>query len=255
MSLDDWQARVRSLTVGAGTAYEFSGPIGGLGFPKPRTHDFPRGDRTGEVGGKDTAPRRILTLPLEIDASSSAEIWPLRDALMTAWAESAIDAPLDLRLPGMTENRRFYGRTRGADVDLGSLKSGHADALCTYEALDPMGYGDEIVFEIEEGDGPVPIDNPGTAPSDRVSALLVGDGGRPFVSHGLGGFIRFLDTLDAGVELELGFRDRTVVDGDGVDRYPLIDNLSPWFRIRPGANTFELTGAASLEITYRPAFR
>lgn len=253
MSLELWQAELRSLVVGEGTSYEASGPIGGLGLPKTRTHDSARGDRTGEVGGDDTLPRRVLSLPLNIDAGTAAAIWPLRTALISAWRESADDVELGLLLPGMDTPWTFFGRARGADVDLEDLKSGHAGALCTFEALDPLAYLDAIV-EGELSDD-FTIDNPGEAPTDRISVRIIGDGGIPRLELASGGFVQFVDALGAADEIVLGFRDRTVVDGDDVDRWAKIANVSPWFLLEPGENELELSGASSAEITYRPAFR
>lgn len=133
----DFTAELGGVTLGAGTAYEFTGTITGLGVPRPRTFDAPRGSSPGEVAAADLGGARIITLPISIDGSSVADTMTKVGALTTAWSPKTSDVNLDIRLGGVTT--RYAGRPRGVDLDLGDLKSFHAEALLTFEALNPTG--------------------------------------------------------------------------------------------------------------------
>lgn len=133
----DFTAELGGVILGAGTAYEFTGTITGLGVPRPRAYDAPRGALAGEVAATDLGGKRIITLPVSIDGSSVADTMTKVATLNAAWSPAAADVNLDIRLGGVTT--RFAGRPRGVDLDLGDLKSFHAEALLTFEALDPAG--------------------------------------------------------------------------------------------------------------------
>jgi hypothetical protein len=49
-------------------------------------------------------------------------------------------------------------------------------------------------------------------------------------------------------------RARTLLDGGGTDRYAELAPTNQWFRLVPGDNTLTLTGAASVIVTWRPAW-
>ncbi len=253
----DWQGNLGSLTFGAGTEWEIEPPgISGLGIPSPRTRDSERGDQAGDVGGDDVLPRRVLYLPLVGTFSSPGAAWQaFEEELKVAFAETIVDEALDLRLEGMpATGRRFYGRARGLVEDLSNLKSSTVRALCTFEALDPYGYGEE---ELEaEADGTFPVENIGTAATDRVVLTFTGNGGTP----------RLVNAADDGGDFTLGevlagsdvrvvdVRSRTIVDGSGDEAYSVAPGTL-WWVLRPGVNALTLTGAASVDVAFRPAYR
>jgi hypothetical protein len=251
---DDWQGSLASLTFGAGSPYPFTGPIGGLGIPVPRTRDQERGDQAGDAGGDDVLPKRILTLPLGINGTDPEDAWDLLEDLKGAFAESVADVPLDLRLPGMaTTGRRYYGRPRGLDTDLGALKSGWIDVLATYDALDPFAYGAEVSTGPQAGS--FNVTNPGSADTDRVTLTIVGNGGTPKVVNTTddAGDVTFGQAVSGTRIVDL--RARTIVDGSSNDFYDELAAGVLWFVLRPGVNALVLTGAASVDVTLRGAYR
>lgn len=246
--MDAWQAELRGLLIGAGTAYSFSGPIGGLGIPTPRTDgDQERGNLDGDVGGADTLPRRILTFPVGIDDTTSAGAMEVLSEIKAAWRPSVADLPLELCLPGFptVDNvLTFFGRPRGFDVDLTRLKSARADALLTFEALDPYGYGPADTLAL--GEGTEGFDVEGDGPTDRWELDLTPTGGS----------VTFANLDDD--EPALGLVDVSggvLVDGRGHDvtGTATLGAGHGWPVLLPGENTLSLTGATGL-LTYRPAY-
>lgn len=256
MSLEEWQGSLDEgdFVFGADTDYEGSGPIGGLGNPKPRGTDQPRGSFDGDAGGRDTLPKRILTFPLNLDAPTAGGVWSLRSPLLVAFRESKTDRTLDLRLPGFPTDLRYFGRARGVDLDLKDLKSGHGDAQAIFEALDPFAYGPEV--ELEDLTDAFTVANAGDSATDRVVATITGDGGIPRLDNTTtGGFVVFNVALPADEIAVIDFRSRTMVNEAGVDRLGRLEVASPWLRLEPGDNDLELAGASSVSITLRPAYR
>lgn len=246
--MDPWTFEIRGLTGGAGTAYSFAGPIGGLGIPVPRsTGDQERGDLDGDVGGADTLPRRILTFPVGIDDTTAAGAWALFQTLKAAWKPSIVDLPLGLCIPGFPtddEVLTFFGRPRGIDDDLARLKSGRIDVLLTFEALDPFGYGAAETVALAAGANAVPVD--GDAATDRweldltvsASSVTLANASDDEPTLGL---------VDASGTVLLDGRTHDVTGSAA---------LGPgygWPVLVPGVNTLTLTGATG-DLTYRPAF-
>lgn len=246
--MDLWQFGIRGLLGGAGTGYSFSGPIGGLGIPTPRTDgDQERGDLDGDVGGTDTLPRRIFTLPVGIDGSSSTDAMQGLSALKVAWRPSIVDLELDLCLPGFPTPDNvltWYGRPRGFDSDLTRLKNGRIDALLTFEALDPYGYGPQETIALGEGAEGFTI--LGEAPTDRWELDLTPTGAT----------ITFANLDDD--EPSLGLLDvagGVLLDGHGHDVTGTA-TLAPgygWPVLLPDESMLALTGATGV-LTYRPAY-
>jgi hypothetical protein len=252
----DWQGNLRSLTFGAGSDWQIDEPgITGLGIPSARTRDAERGDRAGDAGGDDVLPRRILTVPLVGTFDSAGEAWvSFEEELKVAWAEGIVDESLDLRLPGMpATGRRYFGRARGLDDDLSDLKSGVIRTLCTFEALDPFGYGDEVTTGPESGS--FAIAYTGTAPSDRVVLTVVGNGGTPQIVNASdeGQGVIFAAPVTGTRIIDL--RTKTVIDGTATNVFDELSPVNLWFELLPGLNDLTLTGAASVDVAYRPAFR
>lgn len=250
--MDHYQGAARGLTFGAGTPYEFSGPIGGLGLPVPRSGDQERGDRDGDVGGDDVLPRRILTFPLNIDAATPSAMLAAHQALKRAWRPAVADVALDLCLPGFPssdEVLRFYGRPRGFDSDLSSLKSTHGDALLTFEALDPFGYGPEEVQALAAGANVVT--NDGDATTDRWTLTLNRTGAASSIVNA--------DDDEPGLSLEAGAstlvldgRTHTITEA-GTDVFELIQPGFGWPVLLEGDNAVTLTGATG-SLVFRPAY-
>lgn len=253
----DWQGNLRDLTFGAFSDWQIDAPgISGLGIPTARTRDAERGSNAGDVGGDDVLPKRVLYVPLVGVFADPGAAWnAFETELKTAWAESIVDEVLDLRLPGMpTTGRRFYGRARGLEEDLEDLKSSTIRALCTFEALDPYGYGDE---ELVSDSGTFDVVNGGTATTDRVVFAITGNGGTPKIVNADddGGDVTFAEPLAGGALRIIDLRAHTITDAGGVDAYEDLAPGSLWTALHRGTNTLTLTGAASVDVTFRPAFR
>lgn len=256
MPLALWQASLRETVFGASTSFPFVGPIGGLGLPVPRTFDLDRhGD--GAVGADDPLPRRVLTFPIGFGADGStspAAAGALVQTMKSAWRRSPVDLELGLYLPGFAGELVYFGRPRGLDLDLAHLKSGYSSGLFTFEALDPLGYGEAIEYAADAG--PITVENPGDATTDRAVVTIVGNGGTPELSNaGDGGnAIFFANAVGVGEVLELNLHDRTIIDAFDVDRFADLSPYSTWFRFTPGDNELTLTGAATVAVTFRPGF-
>jgi hypothetical protein len=247
----DWQAELRGVTVGASTSYPFTGPIGGLGVSTPRTADHERGLSAGDVGGTDVAARRVLTLQLGVDGTSASNGWGLFETLKVAWQSSPVDVALDLRLPGFSSvARRFYGRPRGVDDNLDLLRLGWIDALATFEALDPYGYGPEVPVALSAGE--TVLVNAGAAPTDRYVLVATVTTAPVVFSNAADDEPGLTLTGVTGV-VTIDGRARTVTSSGGVDLYGSLVAGSGWPVLAPGSNTLTLTGATGA-LTYRPAY-
>lgn len=245
----DWQVEVGGVTLGAGTDYILTGPVTGLGLPAPRTADQERGNSPGDVAGADVDARRVLTVPVGVNGQDAADGWDLLEELKAAWTSSVVDVTFDLRLPGFDAvARRWYGRPRGVDVELALLRLGYIDALCTFEALDPYGYGDPVEVALSAGE--TAMVNPGSAPSDRW-VLTVDITTAPF-TVATGGDEPAL-TVEALGPVILDGRSRTATDDLGGDLYGTIAPGSGWPTLLPGSYPVTLTGGTGT-LTYRPAY-
>jgi len=138
MPLSDYQAELNSITIGAGTDYQFETAIEGLGIATPRTSDLPL-PTGGVYGGRDLPDVRTITLAIAILGDDPDDVMDLVAALLTAWAPTSTDTTLDICLPGMG-TVRWTGRPRGVDLDLAALPLGNtARARLVFVALDPTG--------------------------------------------------------------------------------------------------------------------
>jgi hypothetical protein len=253
---DYWQIGIRGETFGSAVSGLTIGPSGiqGLGLPAARFADQEDGDEDGDVGGADVLPKRVLTIPLNLDADGPGPTMALLQQVKRAWRPvrvSGSEVALDLTLPGLPgldETLRFYGRPRGASDDLSDLKAGHAELLLTFEALDPFGYGAEETELLAAGANV--FESAGDADSRRWSLTLTRTGATSSIE--VAEYDEPALALEAGSStLELDGRSRTIVEGAEVV-YPVLPG-SGWPKIVEGTNTLTLTGASGTLI-YRPAF-
>lgn len=245
----DWQVEVGGVTLGAGTDFVLTGPVTGLGNPAPRSADQERGNSAGDVAGFDVDSRRVFTVPVGVNGQDAVDGMDLLEQLKAAWSTSVADVTFDMRLPGFESvARRWYGRPRGVDVELGLLRLGYIDALCTFEALDPYGYGPAV--EVALANGETAMVNPGSAPSDRY-VMTVDITTAPF-TFSVGGDEPPL-TIETLGTVVLDGRARTAVDENGADMYAYIAPGSGWPTLAPGSHPVTLTGGTAT-LTYRPAY-
>lgn len=253
--MNEWTATLGSLTIGAGTAYELTKPITGLGEPQPAgTGEAARGDRDGVVSGPDVLPKRQLGFTFDVAGSSPENAVELWLAAQSAWRKRSDDVALTLRLPGVLEEGwTFFGRPRGTTPTLDALKSGTLELVAIFDALDPRGYGAEV--ELDPDSGTFTVDTLGGFDTDRATVLIVGDGGTPRFENATddGHFVSWSTTLAGGDVRIIDLRRQRVTDGTGVSKDEEISTSSLWPMLLAGENELELTGAASAAVTFRPA--
>lgn len=248
----DWSVEYNGVIVGAGTSYKLlvaGTSIGGL--PITRTADQPRGSAHGIVASTDRLGGRTITLALACTLGSSS-VWTTYQAFRNAWTPASSDQPLDLRMSGLPQNvMRFYGRPRDVVEDVELWSRGLIRWLATFQATDPKMYG-----ILASGSGTsYTVTNSGASASDRITVTLTGDGGTPLVTNATTGkTIRFASTVAAGASRVLDVRARTCVDGSGVDKRAELSNLTTWLDLSAGANSITVTGAASAQLEWRPAW-
>lgn len=258
-SLERWQARLRGLTVGAGTDYDLTGPVGGLGALEPRTTDLALIAEHGSAAGLDTLPSRSLYLPLAMHDRSPAGAMILLRALKAAFSPAPATAveDLELRLPGLTgddETLTYRGRPRGLVEDLELLRAGEVAALARFDALDPLGYG--TTLEGTATASPARIRLAGDWPTRAVVLEVVGNGGSPVITSttDAGRLVAWAVPLAPGATRLVDLYARSVTTTTGVDRYGELDGVTTWPRLLPGPNLVAFAGAASLAWSARPAY-
>lgn len=258
------QARLRELVIGAGTPYEFTGPVQGLGTLEPTVSDRDQYPSDGASSGDEALPTRRVMIPLAVEGLDREPAAVMRTFRTLKSAFRHVDGvellELELRLPGLTddpnETLSFFGRPRGAREDLADLKSGEISALCRFDALDPLGYGTAVEASSVAGTDatPISISVGGDMPTRRLVMTITGDGGIPLLRNQDDDdrYLAWLAPLEADAVRIIDFHARTVVDDDGVDRYPEISSASPWFAFWPGANRLEAWNM-TFDYTIRPA--
>lgn len=242
------------LVLGPGTDYIIGRAINGVGNPPVRDVDTRRGNLDGDVGGTDTHGRRLIALPVLIRAAGDGGVAASTalGVLKRAWRRRATDVPLDLWLPSWAAGRRFYGRPGDLDVDYSLVATGNIDALATFRALDPFGYG--AAETVTDSSSPATVTNSGDVPSDRFTVAITGNGGTPAVTNTTdeAAAVVFNTALAGGAVAVLNFRTHTMTV-NGTATYLLAPG-SRWFRLLAGANTLTFSGCASIEVVHRPAF-
>jgi hypothetical protein len=259
-SLERWQVRLRGLTLGAGTDYDLTGPIGGLGALEPRTTDRALTGDNGATGGLDTLPPRSLYIPLAMHGRSPAGAMELLRALKATFAPNPTGVEdLDVRLPGLTgagddETLTWRGRPRGIVDDLELLRAGEIAALARFDALDPLGYGTPVTGATTTGTARLRL--AGDWPTRAAVFAVAGNGARPVITSTTddGRLVAWATPLPDGATRVVDLYARTVTTMTGVDRYGELDAASTWFRLLPGANTLAVAGAAELSWSARPAY-
>lgn len=249
----------RSLTIGdCDEDYVLALPgVSGLGIPDVKIlSEIPRYGDHGFVSGPDYLGQRTIGIPVSIHRKDdpSAAMIDFR-ALKTAWQPTTYDEILSITIAGYgpsDDTVRFYGRPRNAiDVDLSRHYTGTINALATFVALDPVGYGPEETDPLSTGSNTVT--NPGDAPTARAILSLTGNGGTPVITNqSLGGrAILFQDPIPSSETWTIDLLRQTVRDASGDDQFSTISPASTWFHLGAGDNTLVLSGVASGSITFR----
>lgn len=242
----NWTATLRGVTVGDGTDYPITQPgITGLGIPNTRTSDQPRGHLSGDFGGDDVLEKRVLTIPVGINAETQGEAWTLLTALKTAWTPGPLDVPLVLNIAGSTLT--YQGRSRGLDLQAPWMGQGWADVLLTFEALDPFAEGETV--DVAVGPTPTIIANLGNAPvNDRWSMVLTPSASTVTVTNGAIDEPPLVIDATGVAELTLDGYQRTLFADDAQSPF-LVTPGSGWMQLVPGNQSVTVAGASGT-LTY-----
>lgn len=234
--------------------------LSGFGMPDVKPMDIDLQLNHGMVASRDFLSSRIIGIPIIIyrPGDPGAAMAAARQ-LKAAWqpARDGNDDILTVEAEGigpLNDKLTFFGRPRGGlELDLVKHHAGLITAYGSFTCLDPLGYGDE-----ETSTGTLlDVDNIGTAATDRISITITGNGETPVITNNTDEerAIRFGEPLTSGWIRNIDVRAKTVVEGQvGDDRYSNLSPTNQWFDILPGVNSITVTGAASIDITWRSAW-
>lgn len=258
------------------TGYCIQSPPQGIYTNSHRTLDVPRGDRPGDVSGYEMVASRSLFFPWIVNGNppsshfdphgrfvnAEARARVVRRLFSPAYPQSAVERPITVKIPGFamgadltpapSELATFFGRYRSV-VEEPQYQFGYHRMLAQFQATDPFKYGPETDLFSELGGDALFVD--ADQPSDRVTVTITGNGGIPVIEHveDDNAVIAFSGALGVGVEAVLDMRAQTATIS-GIEVPGLLAAGPQFFRVLPGTNTLNLSGAASIWITYRPAY-
>jgi hypothetical protein len=275
--MNDYTATLNGLTIGVGTPYRWTGWPSGLGTPEIRSEDRYRPRRPGAVGGDDLLGVRTIAFEISIQGEQDVLEQQL-SALNAAFAPSATDVWLDLRMTGNPSEYSLRGRPRGVEWDLTRrFTFGLADARCTFVCLDPLKYGPQVtntlalpsgtaglavpaavpaVLGAQTG-GEVTITNNGTAPIDWT-ATINGPIDTPRLEMvGLGRRVAFDIALVSGETLVLDSRSASALLNGSTPRTSTLQPGSRWWQFPVGSSTVRYraaSGSGSADISFRNGY-
>jgi hypothetical protein len=280
--VNDNTATLRGLTIGAGTDYRWARwPTGLLDTADIRVEDRFRPRRNGVTPGDDFYGERRIVFELELLGDTRDGGEQLATDLAEAFAASATDEWLDVRVTGTPAEYSLRGRPRGAIIALGRrfTGGGNPQARCIFVATDPVRYGAEqslaltlvdpgeglefpVTFPVVfsgggMGSGTAPAVNDGNTPVDWT-ATLTGPLTNPRLALvGSGRFVRVLATIAAGETVVLDSAAGAILLGGTAPRPQWFGAGSSWFQLEPGSNSILFTvdaGSGTADITWRPGW-
>jgi hypothetical protein len=253
MTLSPYTGTLRGVAFGVGEDYLWgSDAPAGLGIPTPETTDRPLPGE-GSVGGLDRVRRRVIRIPIVI-VTDDGDAEDLLDDLKRAWRPSSLDTELDLRLGG--DERRYYGRARGLEVDVTRVEQGVIVCVGNFDALDWLGYATTPTTVATDTSSPISITNSGTAPTTRCVLTINGNGGKPVLTNPADphqGVIRFRTALANGQSATVDLTTLRVTRA-GLPAESMVSPLSTWFVIEVGTNNVTFSGCTSVSAVVRPAY-
>lgn len=270
-----WQAEIRSLVQGVGTAYGING-VKGLGTPTLRTGDVPLARNSGVRAQEDYYGGRLLEITFRI-VDTSGSIEATLDAWKQAWRISTSDdITLDLRTTGGAA-RRYFGRPRRLKVDESSMQFGFVEATAQFLATDYRAYSltessltltlgtvtggmtFPMTFPLTFGSGSSGQEtaanegNIETYPALQINGPLT----TPSVENLTTGQVFTYDgTLSSSEFITVDLQDRTVLLGGTASRYSNAVG-SDWWALDPGDNNLRLnaaSGSGDCDVTWRSAW-
>jgi len=272
-----WQAELRGLLQGAGTAYGLTA-VDGLGSPPLRTDDVDRPRRDGARGQDDYYASRTIVLGFIIE-DTPAGIDGTVDVWKQAWRRvTDVDIALDLSTESTTA-RRYFGRPRRLSVDEGAATwhFGRVVARAEFVAMDPRGYSlaeqsvelsvpvftggltFDLTFDMTFGTGSSGsqiVSNGGnvdTYPTLTLNGPLV----QPSVENvTTGETFSFDDTIADGDFVTVDLQERTVLLNGTASRKGKAVG-SDWWALALGDSDLSLqasSGAGTCDVTWRDAY-
>lgn len=255
--MDDFQARLvpANLVVGEGTDYGIRFIEGPESKPSVRQNDLARTFAHGDVAGRDFYESRLIQIGFVIVKTSPADAVQASDVLVRAWSSptAALEQRLDWKAPGRDE-RSYFGRYRDFETQTDTLHSSVIESEGRFLALDPYAYGPETALSNQTGT--FVVNNAGDQATPRLQITITGNGGKPKLVNTThdNRFVEFGSVIANGATVTLDFAKRTVIGGSGENRFDRFAISSQWFALQPGNNSLVLSGAASVNISWRPAY-
>jgi len=246
-----WGVALRSWATGVGGwLVDDDNAPAGFGGAAARASDQPRGTWPGDVTGVDVPGATTGTVGVIGGSNDPADAPALAETLRAAWhASSTTDEAITITRGSSV--RSYYGRPNGCTVDEQVLALGAVRALCSFRVLDPYGYGAAVTVT---GVGSS-LTVSGTATTDRVVWTITGNGGVPSIANTTTAETLLFGSAVAGAATRVvNVRNRTVVDGVGASAMGGLAVATSWPRLAPGVNTLTITGCASVDVTYLPAY-
>lgn len=134
----DYHLEIRTTLFGKGVngLWLDQDHIAGLGVPDTKTQDSDLAGQDGFYAGPDFLAGRMLTIAVIVKAASQSALGTNLQTLNTAWAPSATDIPLYLRIP---EFGKFHvnGRPRGHAPSMHLSRRGVFRTVLRFDCPDP----------------------------------------------------------------------------------------------------------------------
>lgn len=241
---------VRGFTAGQHAEVLWEDAPFGLHLPTPDTSDLALPGH-GSVAGMDRVRYRPVKFPLLVNEADSEDAEAILEELKAAWVYSDEDIALELEMAGTP--RRYYGRTRGLEVDLAYVHQGVITGIvANFDALDPWGYTEAVTVDADVS-SPITLTNTGNIATARVAITIVGNGGTPVITNTTaGGSITFRVPLANLATRTLNLR--TFDCEDATNHNDEIEPTSPWFHLVPGDNVITFTGCTSVAASIESAY-
>jgi hypothetical protein len=271
-------ATLNGLTIGDGTDYQWTAYPSGLGTPDIRSDDRVRPRRAGLVGASDLLGGRTVSFEVQVKSTSRSAIETALTVLNAAFAPSAADVWLQVRLTGTPAEYSLLGRARGVEWNLSRRFTFFiADARCTFLALDPLKYGPSLdvsiplptgtpgvlapvvapVVSAGSSGGEASLTNAGTAAVDWT-ATITGPMTTPRLEHvALARRVSFDLALLSGETLVLDSRTGSALLNGTTPRTSALQAGSRWWQLPVGVSTVRLrsaSGTGAAVISYRNGF-
>jgi len=262
----DWQYRIseRDFLIGNGTDYDIllnPGPAGTVGGPPVNTVRLARQVADGDILGRSVRGSRQITIPVQVlDERDPAGVRDLARDLVTGWrVERTGELTLEAREPGTPETLMYYpGKPGAVDIDTRAWLFGLLTGTLEWDCSDAYGYGTTNTLDDQSGTFTVSAGDMGDAEADtrRATLTIHGNGGTPALVSTTddGHDITFIDALAGGESYVIDLYAQTVTRG-GSNANASVSASSSWFVLRGGVtNSLTLTGAATVDLAWRPAY-